>query len=103
MKDYKKIFAEHGLHEGRMISGSKSGYMLKNKENLVVFNARICTLSEGVIWWGDLDTTKSEEDLKKVSSELGEPLFVLRESDAWYEDRINEELILSRNVIVIEG
>jgi hypothetical protein len=97
----KIIFYEHGFRDGRMISGSKSGYMSRNKENLVIFNARICTLSEGVIWWGDLDITKDEEELKKVAERIGEPLYVLRESDAWYESEVNEKLILERNIVKI--
>ena len=101
MMDKRIIFQEHGFRDGRMISGSKSGYASRNKGNVIVFNARICTISEGIIWWGDLDITKDEEELKKVAERIGESLYVLRESDAWYEDKINEEHILKWNVTKI--
>ena len=97
----KDIFREHGFRDGRMISGSKSGYMTRNKGNVVVFNARICTLSEGIIWWGDLDITKDEETLKIIAEQIGQSIYILRESDAWNEESVNEKLILERNVIKI--
>lgn len=101
--NYKQCFQENGLHYGRMISASKSGYRSRNKENVIVFNARVAILGEGVIWWGDLDVTKDEEQLKKVSSEIGKPLYILYESDAWYEDKVTDQLILERNVVKIES
>lgn len=94
----KDIFRENGLVNGRMISGSKSGYTSRNKGNVIVFNARICTLSEGIIWWGDLDITKEEEILKTVAEQIGQSIYILRESDAWDEESVNEKLILERNV-----
>lgn len=101
--NYDEIFRKNKLHSGRMISGSKSGYRSRNPENLIVFNARVAILGEGVIWWGDLDITKDESDLKSVSEEIGKPLYVLYESDAWNEDRVNDPLILERNVVKIES
>lgn len=98
MTKYGNIFRENGFHIGRMISGSKSGYTSRNKGNLIVFNARICTLDEGVIWWGDLDITKDEEGLKKISEQIGNTIYVIQESDGWDVDKINEKLILERNV-----
>lgn len=97
----KDIFRENGFHNGRMISGSKSGYTSRNKGNVVVFNARICTLSEGIIWWGDLDITKDEETLKIIAEQIGQSIYILRESDAWNEESVSEKLILERNVIKI--
>jgi hypothetical protein len=97
----KDIFREHGFRDGRMISGSKSGYKSRNKGNVVVFNARICTLSEGIIWWGDLDITKDEETLKIIAEQIGQSIYILRESDAWNEESVSEKLILERNVIKI--
>lgn len=94
----KDIFRENKLINGRMISGSKSGYTSRNKGNVIVFNARICTLSEGIIWWGDLDITKDEEILKTVAEQIGQSIYILRESDAWDEESVNEKLILERNV-----
>ena len=95
------IFRENGFRSGRMISGSKSGYASENKGNIIVFNARICTLSEGIIWWGDLDITKDEENLKIISERIGETIYILRESDAWDQESVNEKIILERNVIKI--
>jgi hypothetical protein len=95
------IFRENGFRSGRMISGSKSGYASRNKGNVIVFNARICTLSEGIIWWGDLDITKDEEDLKKIAEQIGQSIYILRESDAWDQESVNEEHILKRNVTKI--
>jgi hypothetical protein len=97
----KDIFREHGFRDGRMISGSKSGYTSRNKGNVVVFNARICTLSEGIIWWGDLDITKDEETLKIIAEQIGQSIYILRESDAWDQESVSEKLILERNVIKI--
>ena len=101
MMDKRIIFQEHGFRDGRMISGSKSGYASRNKGNVIVFNARICTISEGIIWWGDLDITKDEEELKNVAERIGETLYILRESDAWDQESVNEKLILERNVTKI--
>lgn len=101
--NYDGIFRANGLHSGRMISASKSGYRSRNKENIIVFNSRIALLGEGVIWWGDLDVTKEEEQLKKVSEEIGKPLFVLYESDGWDEHKVTDSLILERNVVKIEA
>jgi hypothetical protein len=100
--NYLDCFRKNGFHNGRMISGSKSGYMKKNPKNKAVFNARIALLGEGVIWWGDLDITKDEENLKKIASEIGKPLYVLYESDAWNEDAVTDQIILDRNVVKIE-
>nr|HPI82220.1 hypothetical protein [Candidatus Paceibacterota bacterium] len=55
--DLYKIFMNHGLMMGRMISGSKSGYRDRYPENLVVFNANIVTKKRGKVWHGDLDVT----------------------------------------------
>jgi hypothetical protein len=84
--DIFKIFAVNKLMLGRMISGSKSGYWEKHKENLVVFNSNIITESRGKVWHGDLDVTLDYENLEKVSESLGEPLYILREMDARFEN-----------------
>jgi hypothetical protein len=85
-----------------MISASKLGYRQRNQNNIVVFNARISLLGEGIIWWGDLDITKEEESLKRVAKEIGKPLYVLYESDGWNEEAVTDQLILERNVVKIE-
>jgi hypothetical protein len=83
-----------------MISGSKSGYVRNNPKCEPYFNARICTLGEGIIWWGDLDLNKDREFLNQISLEIGTKLYVLRESDAWNE--VTDEQILKRASAIIE-
>lgn len=100
MKEVEETLRETGFISGRMISWSKSGYMKKNPGNEVYFNARLCVLGDGVIWWGDLDITKDRELLNKISLDIGKKLYVLRESDAF--DGVSDNLILTRAVAVIE-
>lgn len=78
-------------YPGRMISNSKSGYKEKNPNNLVVFNANVCTQNYK-IWWGDLDLTKSASDLSNLSADLGEDIYILYESDGRFENE-NKPLI----------
>ncbi len=66
---------------GRMIAGSKSAYCRSNPDNLVVFNANICT-TNGKVWFGDLDITKDSDKLKEAAEALNCRLYVLYESDA---------------------
>jgi hypothetical protein len=68
------------LPEGRMISASKTGYISKHPTHLVAFNANVLTRSKGRIWHGDLDVTADEAELKSLAAELGEDLYILRES-----------------------
>jgi len=84
--DLYKIFMNHGLMMGRMISGSKSGYRDRYPENLVVFNANIVTKKRGKVWHGDLDVTIDEPKLSEVSKKLGENLYILYEMDARFEN-----------------
>ena len=86
--DMYELFMNHELMMGRMISGSKSGYYNQHPENLIVFNANIIIESRGKIWHGDLDVTLDYEKLEKVAEALEEPLYILREMDARFE---NEE------------
>ena len=71
---------------GRMISASKSGYNRRYPNNVVVFNANLCTKLRGKIWYGDLDVTNDEANLKELAAALGEPVYVLREHDARFEN-----------------
>ena len=43
---------ENKLIEGRMISASKSGYMKRHPDNLVLFNANVFDEDNKKIWWG---------------------------------------------------
>lgn len=86
MSDAISTFIDGGMHMGRMISGSKSGYVQRNPNNLVVFNANLCTKEQGKIWYGDLDITKDEKALSVLAGLLGETVYVLREMDARFDN-----------------
>lgn len=73
-------------HYGKMIGHSKSGYMNNNDKNLVVFNANICIKENGKIWYGDIDVTEEQEKLELLAVQLGTDVFVLRETDARFEN-----------------
>ena len=70
---------------GRMISASKSGYVKNFPDNLVIFNANVCT-DEGKIWWGDIDVNKSKEELISLAKELRKTVYVLFEMDGRFEN-----------------
>lgn len=65
---------------GRMIHPSKSTYCDKHPDNEVFFNACIFDYDLRQVWWGDLDLTVSDEDLKKVVKINCKPFYVTRES-----------------------
>jgi hypothetical protein len=73
---------------GRMISGSKSGYMRNHPNNLTVFNSNIVIGEDNPvkIWYGDIDITLSIDDVKKLAKELDTTVYVLREMDARFEN-----------------
>ena len=97
MKDQSIEIAEKHLgYRGKMISSSKSGYMKRFPENLVIFNSNVCT-EEGKIWYGDMDITLSYKDLTNLSKELGKIVYVLRELDGRFE---NEETPRNERAIV---
>lgn len=83
---------------GRMISGSKSGYMSRNPDNLVVFNANLCTKERGKIWFGDLDLSKDDKLLEQFAKALAQDLYVLREHDARFD---NEESPKFENAVKV--
>jgi hypothetical protein len=84
--DLYKLFSNHGFVMGRMISGSKSGYMERNPGNKVVFNANIVIESRGKVWYGDIDLSLDAAELMGVAKDLGEPMYILREMDARFEN-----------------
>lgn len=88
MDNYQKLKNE-GFQMGRMLSYSKSGYRESNPNSIAYFNANIVTVTDGKIWYGDLDLTKDGEALKRVAIELGEPIFILKELDCRFEDEGN--------------
>jgi hypothetical protein len=84
--DMYRLFSEHGFMMGRMISGSKSGYREIYPNHEVVFNANIVLASRGKVWYGDLDLTLDSGKIQEISTKLGEPIYVLREMDARFEN-----------------
>jgi len=80
----RKILEENVGLIGRMISGSKSGYIRTNPDNFVVFNANICTANQKV-WWGDLDLTTSKGALISTAIAIDEDIYVFYEMDARFE------------------
>jgi hypothetical protein len=95
MLEKYKIFRDAELPNGRMMSYSKSSYREANPHSITYFNANIITITDGKVWFGDLDLTKDAEALKRVAAELGETLFVLKELDCRFdnEDIDHSELI----------
>lgn len=83
---YRNILQSQGLRIARMLSGSKSGYKSAHPGHDVYFNANIIIESEGKIWHGDLDLTLDIKKLKKVRKIIGEPIYILRESDARWDN-----------------
>lgn len=80
--NFYALFAVNGLHMGRMIGGSKSGYLNQHPEDLVIFNANVITKLRKKIWYGDLNVTLDFDNLKNVADKLGEDLYILSEHDA---------------------
>jgi len=70
---------------GRMISGSKTDYLRRFPDNLVIFNANICT-DEGKVWFGDLDITMDHEKLAEVAIALNRRIYILYEHDARFKN-----------------
>jgi len=84
-----KIFLEHLGINGRMISGSKSGYRKQNPKSIAVFNANIVAESDGKlekVWFGDLDITLDEIALRKIALAIKKKIWVLPEMAARFEN-----------------
>lgn len=83
----RDVFGKNGFSEGRMISGSKSGYRERHPNNDVVFNSRIFVpkIKESV-WWGDLDITLDCKNLQNVCNEINTEMLVFFESTSWYAE-----------------
>ena len=89
----KTVFEKHNFYNGRMISGSKSGYRRRYPNHDIIFNANIFT-QNGKEFHGDLDLTKDNLPLQRICNELGEEMIVLSEMLGRFgaEDRPYEEL-----------
>ena len=73
---------------GRMLSGSKSGYRDRFPDHIAVFNANVVVKLDGEfekIWYGDVDITLDENALKSVALDADCELYVLREMDGRFE------------------
>lgn len=78
---------------GRLISSSKTMYLIRFPESRPVFNANI--IVNGIkVWYGDIDLEKDEHELKNAAERIGENLYILREHDARFgtENDSQEEL-----------
>lgn len=81
-----KIFDKNGLHISRMIGFSKSQYREANPYHEIYFNANIITINYGKVWHGDLDVDLDKEKLIAIAKKIKEPLFILYEHDARFEN-----------------
>jgi hypothetical protein len=99
--DIYKLFVDRGFPMGRMISGSKSGYREMYPDHKVVFNANIITKSRLKCWYGDIDLDLDRDDLKLIAKDLGEPLYVLREMDARFENESQSFKFYKKNAVEI--
>jgi len=84
-------FTQHLGPMGRMLSLSKSGYRAKHPSNIAIFNANVCTL-EGKQWYGDLDLTIDKNRLSELATSINQPVFVLYEMDARFENEESPKL-----------
>ena len=98
MKIFKEAASKILGMNGRMISGSKSGYANRYPKNIAVFNANVCTKNEGKIWYGDIDLTLSREELSELSRSLETDVYVLYEMDARFENEASPKL---ENALVV--
>lgn len=85
MKETIHFFEDNNLYMGRMISGSKSGYINAHRDHDVVFNANVFVEGLGKVWYGDLDITLDAGKLQNISNEMGKKLLVLREMMGRFE------------------
>lgn len=79
-------------HPGKIIGLSKSGYGIAYPTHHVVFNSNVATIDDGKIWHGDIDITKSHNDLVKLSETLGQDIYIFYEMDMRFE---NESLTVN--------
>jgi len=89
------IFVSHGLHIGRMISASKKA----PEGHFCVWNANVITKTHGKVWFGDLNITKDAPVLEKIALAIGEPIYILRESDCRFNTANDSIEILIKKAI----
>ena len=76
---------------GRLISGSKSLYRNHNLNNIIIFNANLCT-EEEKFWYGDIDINKDYKLLQLLAHRIGKTIYILNEIDGRFENE-NKPLI----------
>ena len=76
-----ELFEKQKLYCGRMISGNKHAPF----GQICIWNANAVIKSQGKIWYGDINLTKEGKKLKKISKEIGEPIYILREMDCRFD------------------
>ena len=96
-----KLFEDIGWITGRIIAYSKSNYIEEHPNNLVVFNAKVIVLDEGLVWSGDLDIDKNIDTLNEISIKSDKKLYIMRESDLINNQNMLEEHIIKKSVVVI--
>ena len=103
MELIKTLLQEKVGYDGKMISGSKSGYRNIYPKNFVLFNANICIAEKKLlttkgkkIWWGDIDITKSRNALREIALETDTDIYVLSEMDGRFE---NEKTPIIKNFV----
>ena len=94
----RDLFLLEGLNFGRMLSGSKSGYMNTNPNNEVYFNANIFT-RKGKLWWGDLDITIDRDKLQTIADAMETKLYVLREMDGRFDNEDISEIQIMKKAV----
>ena len=95
MNKYEKEAESVLGHRGRMISGSKGHYVYKNPKHITVFNANLIIgvdKNSRKIWFGDVDLTTEHDKVAKLAQKLNQQVYVLRESDARFDNEKNPKL-----------
>lgn len=87
---------------GRLLSGSKTGYRNSYPKNVIIFNANLC-IEEGKIWFGDIDITKSKDDLIEIATTTNRKIYVLYEMDGRFENENDPQLKKAVCVFYPEG
>lgn len=101
MSQYTEKINKMGLYNARMISHSKSWYRSEFPYNLVAFNGVMCILENDEvekIWYGDLDINKDGDLIKNIAKEISKTIYILRESEFFYSDKISKEKMLERAI-----
>jgi len=65
------VLRQHGIREGRLISGSKTGYRQRHPDHRIIFNANIFTRQFLALRMVDLDLTLDAPTLTAAAKVLG--------------------------------